>query len=300
MKTSDIIRIILNESGQTQDELARVFGVSRQTISSWLRGDSEPQLRKRQDIELYYLEIIGSDTVADDVLADVVAQADQAELSVQELMASSALLDRMLVLMTYHTNSIEGSTMTMVDNQKVLLEDKVLTNRTAREQQEARNHRTALFWLLDQIADGTLTWNEQLALDVHIRMMNGLVSDAGQYRQHGVRILGSHVAVANHVKIPTLMTELFAGKMPETFAEVAQFHASFEKIHPFSDGNGRVGRLLIYALMLIRGTVPPIIERERRAAYYHALEQAQMHGNVSPLTYLIAREVIEAKENLGI
>lgn len=130
--------------------------------------------------------------------------------------------------------------------------------------------------------------------------MNGLVLEAGAYRTQGVGILGAHGAVANHLKTAKRMQDLFHQPMPENFAEMAAFHAAFEKIHPFSDGNGRVGRLLVAACALQRGLVPPIIERERRAAYYHSLELAQTSGKYGPLIYLLARETVATATLVGV
>lgn len=300
MKTQDMLRAILRQSGQTQDELARALGVSRQALSNWLNGTSEPRAKKRQQIVAYYLQIVGTDEIADELLNHVLQEAETCTLSVQELLGSTAVVNSMIVQMTYHTNSIEGSTMTVSDNEAVLLHDKVLTNRSAREQLEARNHRAALLWLLERIDDGNFTWNEKLAQELHIRLMNGLLLEAGSYRNHGVLIMGTQVPLTNYVKIPQLMKRLFARQMPQSVAEMATFHAEFEQIHPFSDGNGRVGRLLLAAIAIQQGIVPPIVERERRAAYYHALQLAQTKGNAKPLEYLLAQEIVAAYKKLGL
>jgi Fic family protein len=79
---------------------------------------------------------------------------------------------------------------------------------------------------------------------------------------------------------------------------MAESHAAFEMIHPFSDGNGRTGRLLILAQALHAGIAPPIIPKERKQAYYKYLELAQVHENVSPLEMFIAESVINSKEIL--
>ena len=81
--------------------------------------------------------------------------------------------------------------------------------------------------------------------------MVGIRDDAGQYRAHPVRITGSFVPTANYLKVPQLMKELFMRKRQGDFLKnSAYFHANFEKIHPFGDGNGRVGRLLLIGMTL--------------------------------------------------
>lgn len=300
MHPPELLRAILDQSQLTQSELAARLGVSHPTLSSWLHGKSQPRATARQSMQFLAFELLGIGEVTSELARHTITQAKSCHLSVESLLASPALLDALTVQMTYHTNSIEGSTMTLADNQKVLLEQKTLRNRSAREQLEARNHQAALLWLLDSIAGGTFCYSTQTARDLHVRLMNGLVSDAGDYRHHGVRILGSRVTVTNYLRIDEKMADLFSRTPPTSFEDLAAFHADFEQIHPFSDGNGRAGRLLLLGLSLAQGLTPPIIRRESRQAYYRYLEQAQMHDNLLPLTYLLAREAISAHQTLDI
>jgi len=72
---------------------------------------------------------------------------------------------------------------------------------------------------------------------------------------------------------------------------LAKTHAEFEAIHPFSDGNGRTGRLLMLAQALRAGLVPPLIVKERRYAYYKYLEAAQTKQNFKPLELFLAQSI---------
>lgn len=298
MTTSEKLLEILRYTGLTQVQLARMLNVSHQTLSSWLHAQSVPRLRASTAIDQLVFELLGIGTVSDELLERTILDAKQANIDTTVLFQDTYVLKKLSVLMTYHTNSIEGSTMTKADNEKVLLEQKVLRNRTSAEQLEARNHQAALLWLLSEIESGNYHFCEQLTRELHVRLMNGLASDAGSYRAHGVRIMGSRVAVANYLRVPEKMTALFSQPAPGNFEELAKFHAAFEQIHPFSDGNGRVGRLLLTGLALQQGMMPPIIRRESRAAYYRYLEQAQMHNEYQPLTYLLARETYAAHQTV--
>lgn len=73
---------------------------------------------------------------------------------------------------------------------------------------------------------------------------------------------------------------------------LARTHAEFEKIHPFSDGNGRTGRLMLFILALKFGLVPPILRKERHLAYYKYLEILQMRDLSDPLEQFIAEEIL--------
>ena len=192
--------------------------------------------------------------------------------------------------------------MTISDVEDVLFDHKVLSNRTAIEQLEARNHQAALLWLLDIIFEQGKEFkiSVKLILDLHVRLMNGLMSNAGQYRRHAVRILGSRVALSNWQKIPNQMEELVKEnyeKSNDIVSNLAKSHAVFENIHPFSDGNGRTGRLLMLAQALHHGIYPPIVQRERKQAYYKYLQLAQTEHRYLQLELFIA-ESIQYCENV--
>ena len=187
--------------------------------------------------------------------------------------------------------------MTLADTREVLFENRVLSNRTQTEQVEARNHQAALMWLLDQLGDKNFAVTEGLIQGLHLRMMNGIASDAGRYRRHSVRIARTRVVTANHVKVPQLIAEFANTATPKTrdlVSKIARTHAEFERIHPFGDGNGRVGRLLMVAQALKHGIIPPLVLKEKRFAYYRHLELAQTKDECRPLEYFIADAIVTA------
>jgi Fic family protein/lambda repressor-like predicted transcriptional regulator len=287
---------ILKASGWSQEQLARELGVSFPTLNSWLNSRSVPRRKALQKIGALYLDVVGSETVNDRELATAKSSATGLIINPKALVDTQNALDKLTLYLTYHTNTIEGSTMTLSDVKEVIFEDKVLANRTAVEQAEARNHQAALYWLLDKVvADGKrLVIDDELILGIHLRLMNGIIGDAGQYRKHGARIMGSRVPLANWQKIPELVAEL-CGSLKHTpkdiVTELAYTHASFEKIHPFSDGNGRTGRLVMLAQALRAGLVPPLVVKEKRYAYYKYLEIAQTQDNHEPLELFVARSM---------
>jgi Fic family protein len=111
-----------------------------------------------------------------------------------------------------------------------------------------------------------------------------------------VRILGTNHRPAEPVLIPELVDELLAGLVADChhpLQRAAEFHLKFESIQPFIDGNGRTGRLIMFAKSLNLGIVPPIIEKERKAAYYKYLELAQTRAALDPLEQLLAQSIIK-------
>jgi Fic family protein/DNA-binding XRE family transcriptional regulator len=294
---------ILKAADWSQEQLARELHVSFPTLNAWINERSNPRKNALLDIERLYLTIVGADFIAEDELNVTKGAALELHTSVKKLAENRETLDKLALYLTYHTNTIEGSTMTLSDVEKVLFEHKVLSNRTAVEQAEARNHQAALIWVLDRLVkDGSkLILDEDFILGIHLRLMNGIMSDAGTYRKHSVRIMGTHVPLANWQKVPDLIVQL-VGELGDASGNIvdnlAKTHAVFEKIHPFSDGNGRTGRLLLFAQALKVGLTPPLVTKERKFAYYKYLELAQTKGNYKPLELFIAQSMLFCHELL--
>lgn len=299
MRANQLLQEILRSSGLTQEQLARRLEVPVRTLSAWLSEQTSPRAKNLSAIQLLHCEIVGTTEIDQIRLAETEQIALAKHMSIKKLLSRSELLDTLTVHLTYHTNTIEGSTMTLADVEEVLHDDnRVLTNKTAREQIEARNHRTALYFLLDALNDAGkhFQWSEELILQTHVRLMNTLVSDAGLYRRHGVRIMGSRVTTANYLSIPAQMAKLVAlmNQQPKgnPIPWLAQVHASFEQIHPFSDGNGRTGRLILFIQALQCGLMPPLVAKERKRAYYTYLEMAQVHSELALLRLFLAESII--------
>lgn len=293
MNSQSQLKAILQASGLSQEDLARRLDVSFVTLNTWANGKSEPRKKAQESIQALYFDIIGFDTVDQEELKRQKQIVTSLYTTAQAISGNESVLNKLILHLTYHTNTIEGSTMTLADTEDVLFNNQVLTNRTQIEQAEARNHQAALLWLLEEIKKKDFVFTEETVKGLHLRLMNSILGDAGQYRHHSVRIMGTQVTVANHLKVPNLMSGL-----QETIAEkndivagLARTHATFEKIHPFSDGNGRVGRLIMLAQALQAGIVPPLVLKERRRAYYKYLEMAQTKEVFGPLEFFIAESV---------
>jgi Fic family protein/DNA-binding XRE family transcriptional regulator len=303
MNYQDRLKAIIKASGWSQEQLALHLSVTFATINSWINGKSNPRAKALAKIERLYFDIVGVDAVDSNDLAVIKSQALKCKMSPNDLVGNKKLLDKLTLYLTYHTNTIEGSTMTLSDVENVIFDHKVLSNRTVIEQLEARNHQAALHWLVDLLnQDNNPELGEEIILGTHLRLMNGIISDAGKYRNHAVRIMGSRVTLANYLKVPDLVRHIGVDNLPnEDFITImARTHAQFEQIHPFSDGNGRTGRLIMLIQALGSGMVPPLVRKERKFAYYKALELAQTQGVNEPLELFIAEAVLFSENLLSI
>ncbi|MDR1197295.1 MAG: Fic family protein [Candidatus Nomurabacteria bacterium] len=294
---------ILAASGWSQEDLSDQLDVSFVTLNKWINGKAEPRDSAKERIDQVAAEILGSDDVDLAELARVKKHAMAQKFSVRRLVMDREMLNRITVNLTYHSNATEGSTMTESDVEAVIFDNKVLKNRTAVEQREAINHQTALNFLIDELQSQgkEFVFTSDLIRATHLRLMNGIISDAGEYRNHGARIRGAHVPLANFIKISELI-KLWCGEVNEETADpialLAKSHAEFERVHPFSDGNGRTGRLLLFIKALHLGLVPPVIKKQRRAAYYKYLEICQVRELSDPLEMFVAEAIIETADEL--
>lgn len=205
----------------------------------------------------------------------------------------------LVVAMTYTSNKLEGSTMTVEEVSDVLYENMTFSNRTLIEHIETKNHEAALLYVLDnydQDIDGLYTKR------LNGMLMNSIKPDAGTYRSHNVRIHGSFVPTTNYMSIEKKMehfltfTRDFKSQhnkdgMKDLIRFIAEMHARFEMIHPFSDGNGRVGRLLIAHMCLQYGLLPVIIATEYRKKYIDSLQKAQLDNHYYELDAVIIRGI---------
>jgi len=295
------LKRILAVSGSSQQALANRLGVSFATLNSWINGRSTPRARALVAIDAAFTEFVGGSSLDVAELGDLINLAGSQRFTLSQLTNDRQALDHFSVLMTYHTDAIEGSTMTVAETEAVLTDNKSLSNRTFVEQLEAKNHQAALFWLIDELGSKEFAVTEDAILNLHVRLMNGVISDAGHFRRHTVRIANTRVTVANHLRVPDLVQQLCSDvqqKDETAIAYLARHHAVFERIHPFSDGNGRVGRLLLFALAIQRKLTPPLVRRERRAIYYAALEAAQVHEDFEPLQQFLAETIVATQRDL--
>jgi Fic family protein len=301
MNLIEKLKLILELKQITQTQLAQALGVSHPTINSWLNGKSLPHQEKIRRIDQLLLSLgISLKNLATKSLASA---KEELVFSKQKILKSPLsqinqrpdLYKHLLLSLTYNTNSIEGSTLSENETAAVLFDGAIIKNKDLIEHLEAKNHQAAFEFLLEQM-NQKAEIGENLILELHKKLMNGIRPDAGFYRQHGVRILGANVPTANYLKIPELMKELIkniSNPQNDYLMQVTQIHSDFEKIHPFSDGNGRIGRLLMAAMLLQKNFPPAIILKTQKMIYYSSLQQAQIHNNFQALKELIIDSILK-------
>lgn len=192
---------------------------------------------------------------------------------------------------TYHSNSIEGNTLTLQETKMVVEDGLTIKGKSLREHFEAVNHQDAIEWVEGLVSDHYLLTASDV-LNVHGLVLQKIEKEfAGRYRTAGVRISGANFVPPNALKVDALMDELIEWvNTPHNPLEIsvkaAIFHHRFVWIHPFFDGNGRTVRLLFNLLLMKSGFPPAIILKNDRKKYYDALNRANQ-GDYAKLLLLV-------------
>ncbi|MCX6820107.1 MAG: Fic family protein [Candidatus Adlerbacteria bacterium] len=171
----------------------------------------------------------------------------------------------------YNSNAIENSTLTLPDTEKILLDLEVSKDYSLREVFEAKNLARVYEYI--KIKKDSIVLNQKTMLFLHSLLIGGIDdSIAGRFRKESEYVrVGKHVAPApEHVirMIEVILDEYKSNHDANVFAKIAHFHLQFETIHPFCDGNGRIGRVLIN-LQLQEFGYPNIIIRDKEKQVYY-------------------------------
>jgi len=204
-------------------------------------------------------------------------------------------LDWFLTQFTYDTNAIEGSSVPLEEVGLILFDKVVPSDRNLKEVYEVQNHKKAYDFINKHAGD----LNYKFIMDTHRRLMSEIISDAGKPRNVRVFVRGSDLKPPMPEEVPKRLKNLVgwykANKSLHPVLLASHVHSEFERIHPFRDGNGRTGRLLLN-FILIKNDYPPInILNEKKGAYYSAL-RAWDKGEKRPFVELV---IAYLKDSVG-
>ncbi|MBL7013747.1 MAG: Fic family protein [Candidatus Marinimicrobia bacterium] len=192
----------------------------------------------------------------------------------------------------YNSNAIENSTLSLDETEKILLQIDLDRFISERELFEAKNLARVLSYIQ------TKSKEKELELDVILLLHQMLVSNirddiAGRFRGDG-----EWVKVANHIacdpakiedKLQIMLNEYYASPMVNIIKRIARFHLSFEYIHPFVDGNGRIGRVLNNYLLIREGYVPINIQFIDRSHYYSAFKEYDQNKKTTIMEEIVGK-----------
>lgn len=197
----------------------------------------------------------------------------------------------------YNSNAIENSTLTLPDTERVLLELEVSKEYSLREVFEAKNLARVTEYIEKKGSD--IVINSEVILFLHNLLIGGIDDNiAGRFRKAGefVRV-GSHVAPAPEhlVRMMEVLTHEYASNHTSDIVnKIASFHLQFETIHPFCDGNGRIGRVLINLQLQQYGYPHIIIRDKEKAKYYDTFKEFREKKTIEKLEAVIYLALLES------
>jgi excisionase family DNA binding protein len=193
---------------------------------------------------------------------------------------------------TYNSNAIEGNTLTLRETDMVL-RGLTIDQKPLKEHMEVVGHKEA-FDFVRELVQEKAPLSERVIQQIHFLVLADQREDRGVYRRVPVRIMGAQHEPVQPYMIQPSMEQLmirYAESTEHIVTKLARFHIEFEGTHPFIDGNGRTGRLLVN-LELMKAGYPPIdIKFTDRKAYYDAFDAYYVKGNLAPMEKLFAGHV---------
>jgi Fic family protein len=213
----------------------------------------------------------------------------------------------------HHSTAIEGNTLVLKQVERLLAEGRAVGGKELSEYMEVRGYANAAQWVYNQALEpGAWTIGELLTItevrEVHA-MALGPVWDVsphpnatdrerpGSFREHDIQPFPGGMTPPSWPDVPNAMRVWVdslnaAGLGPNPIEALAVAHNQFEKVHPFLDGNGRTGRLLLNLVLVRLGYAPAIIYKRDRSKYLRALRAADA-GDPGPLGEMLARAVLD-------
>ena len=208
------------------------------------------------------------------------------------------LLEQFIVLFTYATQRVEGSTMTFRETADLLLHGSVPVHRPEHERHEALAHRDVLLGMAERRRPAPMTMD--LLLRWHRTIFGQTTSaGAGRMRRHDVRIRGSKSVFPPWEEVPGEICGFFqwyrkSRRRLDAAELAAAAHCKFVSIHPFGDGNGRTSRLLMNRILHGGGYPMFTVTMKDRRSYMRALERSQMEKNCAPFVAWFMKRYVAA------
>ena len=204
------------------------------------------------------------------------------------------LTEEFVVEYTYNSNAIEGNTLTLRETDMVL-RGLTIAQKPLKDHMEAVGHKEAFDFVRD-LVKAQEPLSERIIKQIHYLVLADKKDDRGVYRRIPVRIMGAkHEPVQPYLIQPKMeqLLESYNNSKEHIIPRLARFHIEFEGIHPFIDGNGRTGRLLVNLELMKAGYLPIDIKFTDRIAYYNAFDEYHVKHNLGAMEKLFAGYVNE-------
>lgn len=277
------IKLYRENKNMTQVEIAEALGVKPATVSKYESGTLEPNIEALKKLsELFEITI-------DELLNDKEDEFDISKINIlnmlreqKDMKLKGNLYHNTQITFAYNTNHIEGNTLTEDQTRYIFETNTILfegdTIAKVDDILETSNHFKLVDYMLD-VADKKLT--EKMIKEFHKILKDG-TSDSrvewfnvGEYKQR-TNTIGNGIKTTSPNNVEKEMSKLmdwYNLLKQVTIKEIIEFHYRFESIHPFQDGNGRIGRIIMFKECLKNNIIPFIIQDADKLFYYRGLKE---------------------------
>ena len=298
MEIGNKIKSYREKRKMTQKEIAEILGVEPATVSKYESGMIEPNIESLKKLaetfEISVDELIKEEDFDISNINILEVLREQKEMKLK-----GNLYHQTQISFAYNTNHIEGSTLTEEQTRYIFETNTILfegdTIAKVDDILETANHFKLVDYMLD-VADRKLT--EKMIKEFHKILKDG-TSDTrvewiniGEYKKR-VNTIGSGIKTTSPNNVEKEMSKLmdwYDSLKQVTAKEIIEFHYRFESIHPFQDGNGRIGRIIMFKECLKNNIVPFIIQDADKLFYYRGLKEYKNEKGYLTDTCLNAQE----------
>lgn len=279
----------------SQAKLSDYLEVSRQSILNWKEDDSSLKEENQIKIDVAYCQAFEFKAINTDEVIRVLSQLQEIDFSYFNP-TEEHIIDSISRISAFGSLEIEESSITEKKFNKVVVENVLINNLDIRELYSIKNLSALSNKIIkDAMKQEVFPITTDKIKDWHFNLMSGIRADSGDYSTKIRIIPGSEeLHLTDYRDIPEEM-EYWCNKY-KTFTsihDIAQAHAHFEAIHPFSDGNGRLGRIIMAAQCIHIGLIPPLINKKNKALYLVFLKHAQVNSEYGHLTYFLAKSILD-------
>ena len=223
-------------------------------------------------------------------------EIDQLKAQLEQLPVLNAgelarLNEQFMIENTYHSNAIEGNCLTLPETALVALESLTIAKKPLRDHLEVIGHKDAFEYMLEISKEG-MPLSEKEIKAIHTLVLMNDAQNKGIYRRIPVTITNSTYVPTQPFLIQPQMEQLLENYHLDTrhpIEKIADFHIKFERIHPFIDGNGRSGRLILNLELIKAGYLPINVKFSDREDYYKCFQDFDETGNSKLFISMVAK-----------
>lgn len=291
---SEKIIQLLNYHG-SQAKLSDYLEVSRQSILNWKEDDSSLKEENKIKIDIAYCKAFGFEAINTDEVIRVLSKLQEIDFSYFNP-TEKHIIDSVSRISAFGSLEIEESSITEKKFNKVVIENELINNLDIKELFSIKNLSALSNKIIkDAMKQEVFPITTDKIKNWHFNLMSGIRVDAGDYSTKIRIIPGSeNLHLTDPRDIPEEM-EHWCNKYRRfsSLQDIAQAHAHFEAIHPFGDGNGRLGRIIMSSQCIHIGLIPPLINKKNKALYLVFLKHAQINSEYGHLTYFLAKSILD-------